>query len=80
MILAGLALGIVILIFSLYLMLIANDAVGVGAGILRVVVTVIGLNALRFSDTLVLASSVFLYAFVSIFVLAAARKEVQVKP
>ena len=74
------ALGIALLIFSLYRLFIANDAVNLGAGILRVMVTLLGLIGLRFNEPSVLASSVFLYAVISIFVLAVGRKEVQIKP
>jgi hypothetical protein len=75
----SIALGIALLIFSFYKLFLANDAVSLGMGILRVMLTVLGLIALRFKEPSVLASSVFLYAVISIFVLSVARKEVQIK-
>lgn len=76
---AGIAFGIALLIFSLYKLFLANDAVTLGMGVLRVMITVLGLIAVRFKELPVLASSVFLYAVISIFALSVARKEVQLK-
>ena len=59
MIESALALGLAALVFSLYRLFVANDAVNISVGILRVMIAVIGISAIRFEDPLTLASAVF---------------------
>ena len=74
-----LLIGLPILAFSLYSFFIANDALRLGMGLLRVILSVLGLIALRFDQDSVLTAAVLMYAMVSLLLLAMTRSEVQQK-
>jgi hypothetical protein len=74
-----LCIGLAAFVFSLYQLFIANDAITLGAGILRVIIALLTLVGIRFQEPMVLTTAVFLYAIISMLVLAIIRNEVQIK-
>lgn len=67
------------LLFSLYQLFIANNALALGTGILRAFLAILGLLASRFDQEVVLNASVMMYVFASLLLLALTRSEVQIK-
>jgi hypothetical protein len=72
-------LGLVVFVFSLYRLFIANNAMDVGVSLLRVNIALLGIAAVSFSESIVLVSLVLLFAIGSILVLTVIRSEVQIK-
>ncbi len=72
-------LGVVVLVFSIYTFLIAGDAIELALGLLRASLAVSGLIALLFHHEMILTVSMFLYALISVLLMAMTRSEVQVK-
>jgi hypothetical protein len=79
MIQIGVVVGIAALVFSLYRLLLANDAITLALSVLRVLMVLMGIVALHFNDSIVLTTVVALYAIIAIFVMAIIRNEVQIK-
>ena len=71
-------LGTLVLLFSLYQFFIANNALAVGVGLWRVVLAMVGMFSIRFDHEAVLTAAVFLYALISLLLLATSRSEVQI--
>ena len=72
-------LGFVVLVFSLYKLFLSNDAMELGVTLLRVVISILGITAILFSESIVLNSAVLLFALLAILILAITRNEVQIK-
>ena len=70
---------ILILIYSLYMLLISNDAFKNGVGLLRVMLAILGIATFKFNQEVVLAISALLFTIAVISSLAITRSEVQFK-
>ena len=79
MILAQLSAGLILLVFSLYRLFVANNAMTLGVDLLRVALVLLGITSLCFRETIALTTSVFWYVFISILALSFTRNEVQVE-
>jgi hypothetical protein len=71
---AMLALG-----FSFYRLFVANNAMSLGASLMRASLAILAVIAARFESQAVLLSSVLLFILISLLVLALIRSEVQIK-
>jgi hypothetical protein len=75
----GAVLGLVIFTFSLYRLFISQNSMDLGVNLLRVILALLGTTAVLFSESIVLATSVLMFALISILVMSVVRNEVQIK-